>query len=293
MPYKYPQDKRTEIIQYARRTTVQDAAKKYGVAAQSIENWNKADGKLPLKIRRFSDAQKREILEYARDFGAVAAADKFDVRVDSLTRWNKDFKIYNEQKKFSNNEILQILDYARDFGVINAANNFNVSKATISRWNDEFKVYDRRPTPNVRQYSDAEKIQFLKMAKQIQDQTSGVPVPASVVFRQVAEMADVTFDQLFAWNKKYKIVATQNRKKIELSQTEIDRIQDALHQSRNSIAAAARMSGVSVHRIKELLNNKQIKFLQARNKIKNHMPVSLNKANAIAAIVDALQNSKK
>lgn len=289
---EYPLERRIEILKYAAEHGKRAAARRFNVSVGSIDLWDKKLKIVGARQKKFTDANKREILEFARDFGVLAAADKFDVLPSQIVDWNKTMRVYKSNTNYTDDEKVKILTYARDHGVTAAEQAFDVPQNTMQRWNRTLKIYKEREIPDYKKCSPEEQIQILRRAKEIYDAMPDGYQSAQQAFIVVAKEYGVTKDQLRKWNNKYKIVPLRPRAKRCIPQEIIDEAQAALDSKRGHVTAASRQSGISVNTITKLKKDKKIAFSRAKKNISTRPPVGKNKSKTIAAIIQALMQSK-
>lgn len=291
-PANYSRECKIQVLTYARDHGARAAAKKFGVSENIVSIWN-AELKVYTKtVRIFNDGQRRTVLLYARDYGIAAAADKFDVNPSTIIRWNKKYKIYEGMQEYTPRQISDILTYARDHGVAAAAAEFNVAKYTLNRWNKKYQIYTRRVQPDYVAYNADQQQEILRYALEIYNSLPADKRSAWAVLTEIAPRFNATRDQLYVWNRKFKIVPVRAVRRRTPSQDEIDAVQNALNTSRNRIAAAARKSGTTEYQIKKMLNKKQVKFRAATDKVASRVPVGAKKSRLISSIIQSLISTK-
>lgn len=292
VPPQYPLEKRMEILRYAAAHGKRTAARRFNVSVGSIDLWDKGLKIVGARQKKFTGANKLEILEFARDFGVLAAADKFDVLPSQIVKWNKSLRVYKSNTNYSEDEKIKILTYARDYGVTAAEQEFDVTQNTMLRWNRTLKIYKEREIPDYKKCTPEEQMQILHRAREIYDAMPDEYQSAQQAFIVVAKEYGVTKDQLRKWNNKYKIVPLRPRAKRRIPQEIIDEAQAALDSKRGHVTAASRQSGISVNTITKLKKDKKIAFSRAKKNISTRPPVGKNKSKTIAAIIQALMQSK-
>lgn len=290
---EYPISMRQQVVSYAKIAGVRAAAKKFGVSVAIITLWNQQMHAFAPKRTTFTEEQKIEILEVARDIGPAMAANKFGINIGTLCQWNKKYKIYETQKRYNITEIITILTFAKNYGVTAATEEFNISKETINRWNETHKIYTPQDMPSYVEYTPTEQQEILNAAREIYDAMPSDTRSANQAFIYMSGKYDVTVDQLWAWNRKFKIVPSRHRRQQQITQDEIAVVQRTLNTSRGRIAATARKTGVSVSRITKLKKEKKVTFDKGTQKIKTNPPVGQKKAKIIGAIIGGLLNKKE
>ncbi len=292
MPSKFTEQQKIEILKYAKNNSISAAAKKFGVSVGIIGIWNGDLHVFRPKQRTFTLEFKMEVLAYARDFGGAAAAEKYDVLPSQISDWNKKLKVYETQKRYSENEILEILNYAKAHGVVWASRQYNVAEATISRWNKTRNIYDERPMPNSDACTPAQQIQMLELAKKRYFSLPKSERSARTAFLEISTEYGITVDQLYVWNKKYKIVPVRASRQQTITQAEIDSVQSALHSSQNRIATASRKTGITAERISKMHKSHQVTFRVADVQTTPPVAISPQKSRKISSILYGLLRAK-
>lgn len=260
MQTRHSDAEKLKILKFAKEHGVVAAAQHYNVNSQLISQWNRKFKIYTPKPANYSHEYKIQVLTYARDHGARAAAKKFGVSENIVSIWNAELKVYTKTVRiFNDGQRRTVLLYARDYGIAAAADKFDVNPSTIIRWNKKYKVYE-----SMREYTP----------------------------RQISDILTYARDQLYVWNRKFKIVPIRAVRRRTPSQDEIAAVQNALNTSRNRIAAAARKSGTTEYQIKKMLNKKQVKFRAATDKVASRVPVGAKKSRLISSIIQSLISTK-
>jgi len=192
MAVRYTNQKKLEILTYARDNGVAAAERHFGISHQQISTWNRAMKIYTPKPTEYPMETRIAILEYARDNSIKSAAKKFGVSVGIIKIWNNELQVFGPKNNlYTDAQQIEILTYARDFGPMAAANKYGVHPTTIIKWNQRHKIYSKLKT-----YTPDEIISILTYARD-----HGC-ISASRHF-------NLAIPTLTRWNEKYKIYTKQ------------------------------------------------------------------------------------
>lgn len=188
MSAQYSQERKIEILTYARDHGVVAAARHFGVPNATIARWNNTLKIYNPQTREYPMEKRYEVLNYVVQNSIEAATKQFGVSRGIIERWNKELNVYKSpQRKFTREQKLEILYYARDFGGAAAADKYDVSSSQITEWNNQFHVYQTQKEYTV---DEIKKILMFAAANGITAAEREFDVPATTIYR---------------WNKEYKI----------------------------------------------------------------------------------------
>lgn len=192
MPAKVPEEKKIEVLTYAKENGVVQAARHYNIKHATIVRWNKQLHIYEPQTASYPLSKRTEVLNYAAKHGVRAAARQFKVATHSIEIWNSELKIYGSFiRKFSKEQKIEILQYARDYGVIAAADKYDVSPTTIISWNGKLHVYQLK-----KPYTNGEKIKILTFARD-----NGMTA--------AEQKFDLPSTTILRWNKEFHIYTPQ------------------------------------------------------------------------------------
>ena len=169
-----------------------------------------------------------------------------------------------------------------------AAQHYDIAAYTLNRWNKEYRIYTPRATTDYIEYTPAQQQEILRYALAVYNALPADARSARQVFTEIAPEFLVTIDQLYVWNRKFRIVPTRSCDRMQISDAEIADIQNTLNASRGSVAATARKTGRSELTINKLIESGRIGFNKGRNIKNKDMPIGQKKSRIIGNILSGL-----
>ncbi len=188
MTAPFKEDKKIEILTYARDHGVVAASRHFGVSRNALGLWNRRLKIYTPQTAEYTPGQRAKILAFVRDNGVRATTKKFGVSAAIIKLWNQDAHVYAPKvPSFTSAQKMAILEYTRDFGPMAAANQFGVNPSTIIRWNKKYHVYSP-----LREYGHDDIVAILMHARDhgVADASRHFNVPQYTIGR---------------WNKQYQI----------------------------------------------------------------------------------------
>lgn len=162
---------RLEILEYAKKHTVNDAAIKYRVSKPAIAAWGKKYGiSLQYKKRWRTRDEKLDILKQVADLGTAEVVKRFNITVQTLLNWNKQLGLLpslratnvQSNRCFTPTEKREILTYAKEHSIGAATYKYGVAYAVIYKWNKIYQIFEPRP---IRHFTDEQKNEILQCAR--------------------------------------------------------------------------------------------------------------------------------
>ena len=139
---RYSEDEKAEVIRYAIKHDIKEAAEKYNVPFNTVRFWRSSYiRRSRLNQRKYrsrcSEEEKTEVIRYADKHGNKAASEVYNVPLSTLSFW-QDSKIRKMDGKcysrYSDERKAEIFDYASKHGINAASEVYNVPYNTVRRW---------------------------------------------------------------------------------------------------------------------------------------------------------------